>query len=145
MLRTILMSSAGLMFSAVCLFGGAARAETVAFNATLNGASEVPAKTTDGKGTASASLDTATKVMTYGVQYTGLSGPATAAHFHGPAEVGTNAGVMIPIASFKSPFTGTAGLSDAQAADLAMGRLYINLHTSKFPNGEIRGQVLKNK
>ena len=51
-----------MMLSVACLFGGAAQAETVAFSATLNGASGAPAKTADGKGTVSGSLDTATKM-----------------------------------------------------------------------------------
>ncbi len=51
-------------------------------------------------------------------QYSGLTGPATAAHFHGPAPVGKNAGVMIPIAPATSPLEGSATLNDAQAKAL---------------------------
>ncbi len=139
MLRTV------LMLSVACLFCGAAQAETVAFNATMNGASEVPPKTTDGKGTASASLDTTTKVLTYGVQYTGLSGPATAAHFHGPAEPGANAPVVLPFPTPTSPIQGTATLTDAQMADLMAGKWYANVHTAANPAGEIRGQLVRAK
>ena len=64
------------LLGAACLMSAAAYAETVPFTATLNGASEVPANTTAGKGTATASLDTATKVLTYSVEYSGLTGPA---------------------------------------------------------------------
>ena len=62
----------------LCLFCGVARAETVPFSATLAGASEVPPKTTAGAGTATATLDTATKMLTYDVEYSGLSGPRRA-------------------------------------------------------------------
>ncbi len=134
-----------LMLGAACLFCGAAQAETVAFNAALSGATEVPAKTTSGKGTASASLDTATKVLTYGAEYTGLSGPATAAHFHGPAEPGANAGVVLPFPTPTSPIQGTATLTDPQVADLMAGKWYANVHTAANPAGEVRGQMVRAK
>jgi hypothetical protein len=127
------------------MFCGAARAETVAFSGTMNGAAEVPAKTTEGKGTAKASLDTATKALTYDVEYSGLSGPATAAHFHGPAEPGANAGVAVPFPTPASPIKGTATLTDAQMADLMAGKWYANVHTAANPAGEIRGQMMRAK
>ncbi|HEY0202600.1 MAG TPA: CHRD domain-containing protein [Acetobacteraceae bacterium] len=133
---------------AACLIAagsaGAARAETVTFNGTMAGATEVPPKTTDGKGTATASLDTATKMLTYQVDYSGLSGPATAGHFHGPAEPGANAGVVLPFAApAASPIKGTATLTDAQMADLMAGKWYANIHTAANPGGEIRGQMTR--
>ncbi len=134
-----------MMLGVACLFCGAAQAETIAFKGTMNGATEVPAKTTDGKGTVSASLDTSTKVLTYGVEYTGLSGPATMAHFHGPAEPGKNAGVVLPFPTPTSPIQGTATLTDAQVADLMGGEWYANVHTAANPAGEIRGQLVRAK
>ena len=134
------------LIAAACLMAiasGAARAETVTFKGTMSGASEVPAKTTDGKGTASATLDTATKLLTYDVEYAGLSGPATAAHLHGPAEAGANAGVVLPFAAPASPIKGTATLTDAQVTDLMAGKWYANVHTAANPGGEIRGQLAR--
>lgn len=111
------------------------------FRAELAGANQVPPKPGGGTGTATAQLDPATKVLTYRVEYTGLSGPATAAHFHGPAEPAANAGVVVPFASPASPISGTATLTDAQVADLSAGRWYANVHTAANPGGEIRGQM----
>lgn len=129
-----------------CLaLNAAAIAETMTFTAKLDAASEVPAATGTGGGSVTASFDTASKQLSWKGSYSGLTGDATAAHFHGPADVGANGGVVVPIASFKSPFTGTAPLTDAQLADLAAGKWYINIHTAKNPNGEIRGQVVKDK
>ena len=65
------------------------------------------------------------------------------AHFHGPAEAGKNAPVMIPFKDAASGAEGSATLTDAQAADLMAGKLYINVHTAANPGGEIRGQVTK--
>jgi len=111
--------------------------------ATLNGASEVPANTTAGSGTADIDFDPASKKLTWKLNYSGLTGPATAAHFHGPAEPGKNAGVAVPIAPATSPTEGSATLTDAQAADLVAGKYYVNVHTAANPGGEIRGQVTK--
>jgi hypothetical protein len=119
-------------------------ADTVNFAATMTGGSEVPPKLTPGKGAATASLDTTTNVLTYTVQYADLTGPATAAHFHGPAADGANAGVVVPFANAaSSPISGTANLTPEQAADLTGGRWYANVHTQANPAGEIRGQMLK--
>lgn len=137
------MSKIALMAGVAFLSCGIARAETVSFAGTLNGASEVPAKTVDGKGTATASLDTATKMLTYTVEYSGLSGAATAGHFHGPAAAGANAGVALPFPAPASPIKGTATLTDAQIADLMAGRWYANVHTAANPGGEIRGQMTR--
>ena len=122
----------------------AARAETVTFHATMNAATEVPAKTSSGTGTVDASLDTSTKELTYTVTYADLTGPATAAHFHGPAAPGANAGVLIPFSPpLASPIKGTATLTDAQMTDFMNGQVYANVHTAANPGGEIRGQVTK--
>lgn len=136
-----LVAAAALTIPA--LMSAPAHAEMLQFKATLSGAQEVPPKTTEGKGDALATLDTTTKTLSYTATYTGLSGPATAGHIHGPALPGANAGVMIPFKSAASPITGTATLTDAQAADLMAGKLYVNVHTAANPGGEIRGQLVK--
>jgi len=127
----------------IVLLAAPAFADTVMYKANLGGAQEVPANTTSGSGTADLTYDTATKTLTWTITFAGLSGPATAAHFHGPAEAGKNAGVAVPIPGTSSPLSGSATLSDAQAADLAQGKWYVNIHTAANKGGEIRGQVLK--
>lgn len=120
----------------------AALAETVTYKADLKGSSEVPPTPSSGTGTVSANYDTATKSLTWTVNYSGLTGAATAAHFHGPAPADKNAGVVVPITgSLASPIQGSATLTDAQAADLAAGNWYFNIHTNDHKAGEIRGQL----
>jgi hypothetical protein len=142
MLRSTLLAA---VFAAG--FVTAASAATLKFHATMNGASEVPPKQTQGTGDAQATLDTATKQLTYTVTFQNLSGPATAAHFHGPAAPGKNAGVVVPIGGDNptSPIQGTATLTAAQIKDLRAGRWYVNVHTAANPGGEIRGQVRQAK
>lgn len=121
-----------------------AHAEMLNFKTTMNGANEVPPKTTSGSGDALVTLDTTTKKLSYTVTYFGLTGPATMGHIHGPAAAGANAGVVVPFASVAtSPITGTATLTDAQIADLKAGKYYANVHTAANPGGEIRGQLTK--
>ena len=73
---------------------------------------------------------------------TGTPEMASVAIHHGPAPVGTNAGVVVP---FKGPLSGTeegeAVITPAQGEELLSGRWYVNVHTSNNPAGEIRGQV----
>jgi len=99
--------------------------------------------TSAGKGTGTFTYDAATHTLNYNVTYEGLSGPAAAAHIHGPAEPGANAPPVVPFANAASPITGTATLTDAQAADLAAGKWYVNVHTAANRGGEIRGQIVK--
>jgi len=126
------------------LLSGAARADQINFKADLSGASEVPPVTSAGKGAATASLDTAAKTLNWTVTYSGLSGPATAGHIHGPAAPGANAGVLVPFTgALVSPIKGSATLTDAQTSDLQAGRTYVNLHTADNKGGEIRGQLVR--
>ena len=126
------------------LLCGAARAQQTNFKADLSGTSEVPPVTSPGTGSATAALDPATKTLTWTVTYSGLSGPATAGHIHGPAAPGANAGVLIPFKPpLESPIKGSATLTDAQISDLEAGRTSINLHTAAHPPGEIRGQLVR--
>lgn len=122
---------------------GTANAEIVKLQAELKGSSEVPPNSSTGSGKAAASYDTETKVLTYVVTYTGLTGPAMGAHFHGPGEAGKNAGIVLPFKTVQSPIQGSATLTDPQAADLLAGKWYANIHTAANPGGELRGQMMK--
>ena len=121
------------------VFVPAAFADVMKYKVVMNGAVSVPPIDTKGTGTADVTYDTATKKLTWKVTYKNLSGPVTMAHFHGPAGPTENAGPVVDIS--KMVKKGSATLTDAQAADLVAGKWYLNLHTKKFPSGEIRGQV----
>jgi len=123
--------------------GGSALAEEKQFMVMLTAGEEVPPTDSSGTGAGKITWNSDTKELSWSIEFSGLSGPATAAHFHGPADVGANAGVQVPITDLESPSEGKATLTDEQAADLAAGKWYVNFHTEKFPDGEIRGQVFE--
>jgi hypothetical protein len=125
----------------VFLVWGTAQAEQIKFRADL---APGPGIASSGKGSATASLDTNTKTLTWTVDYSGLSGPATAAHIHGPADPGANAGIVVPFTgNLASPMKGSAPLTDAQIAQLEAGKWYVNIHTEANKPGEIRGQLVR--
>jgi len=122
-----------------------ARAEMINYAAELLGSDEVPPNDSMGKGKVDAIYDSTTKTLMWTVDYSGLSGPATAAHFHGPAAAGANAGPIVTLdpAKLASPIKGEAKLTDEQANQLDKGMWYLNVHTAKHPPGEIRGQLMR--
>ncbi|MCC8392014.1 CHRD domain-containing protein [Paraburkholderia sp. MMS20-SJTR3] len=126
------------------LASGVACADTVELKAALEPSSEVPPRVSRGHGVLNATFDTSSQSLQWTITYDGLSGPATAAHFHGPAPVGQNAKVQVPIEknALASPIKGSAKLTEQQITDLMAGQWYFNIHTAQNPMGEIRGQVL---
>lgn len=119
----------------------AAQAETVTYRAVLSGANEVPANDSAASGEALAVFDTETRMLEWTVTFSGLSAPLIGVHFHGPATESANAGVLVPMKASESPITGKAELSEEQAQFLRDGAIYANLHTEKFPGGELRGNL----
>ena len=150
--RSVLGIAVGSAAGAVMLASARpSHAAAMTFKGALKGASEVPPTTSTGTGTATVTYDAGTKTVTWQGSFSGLSGPATAAHIHGPADAGKNAGVIVPLSQkdvpFTSPFKGSATLPDDKAAALAAaltgGQAYVNVHTAANPGGEIRGQLGK--
>lgn len=142
--RHIMLRGALAIGVALALGGCAMRPSmsTDIYEATLSGGQEVPPNGSPGTGTAEVQLDRHTHIIHWKVAYNGLTGPAKGAHIHGPADPGQNAPVLIPFAGVDhSPIEGQAPLTQAQEAELAGGKLYVNIHTPAFPGGEIRGQL----
>jgi len=100
-----------------------------------------------GQGVASisATLDVQSNLFSWNVQWSGLSGEVTVMHFHGAAGPTESAPPVLDIGALQgltSPNVGSATVTAQQAADIASGLWYLNIHTSTFPSEEIRGQLL---
>ncbi len=120
---------------------GEIRGQITRMNASLDGAQEVPANGSPGSGWGVFQINTAANELSYYIAVGGLAGAETAAHIHGMALHGTNAGVVhaLPLGS---PKVGVWNYAEAQEQDILSGRCYVNVHTVPFPGGEIRGQVV---
>ena len=118
-------------------------AAMVDLKADLKASNEVPPNESKGTGSVTATFDSDSNKLSWKGTVSGLSGPVTAAHFHA-AEAGRNGAVAVPIiGADKASFEGSATLTDTQAEDLMAGRWYVNIHTTTYKAGEIRGQVTK--
>jgi CHRD domain/IPT/TIG domain len=115
----------------------------ILFTATLSGANEVPANNSTATGTATLVLNNDTKIFTLVVTYTGLSANPTNGHIH-KAAAGVNGS---PVFAFASPWTSpinytSRAITAAEEADLHAALYYVNIHSSTYPGGEIRGQLI---
>jgi hypothetical protein len=126
-------------------WAGPALAAPQSIKVQLTGGQEVPPVETSGTGSADLTYDPSTRVVTWTITYSGLSGAATMAHFHGPAAEGKNGPVLTWLSKqgspAESPLTGQATLTPEQAQQFEAGEIYVNVHTPAHPAGEIRGQI----
>src|SRR5713101_1039619 len=134
--------------SALILVGaGTAPATTTSYIATLSGLEEVPANPSPATGTAFIVYDDVANTISTTGSFSGLVDILTAGHFHGPAAVGVNAGVIhgfsgLPLGATSGSWSDVwSGLTSTQVGYLTSGLLYVNLHSHTYPGGEIRGQV----
>jgi hypothetical protein len=127
--KAIATGAALLFFTA-----GVANAAVFDVNATLKGADAAAAS-----GTLSGELDTNTKAFSYEVNYSGLTGPVTAAHFQGATTPDSQPSVTAQTAA--SPIEGTTTLTDSDIANLEAGKWSLDLQTAAHPTGEISGQL----
>lgn len=131
------------LFIAICL-QFTSFAQVFNFTNTYTGAQAGTNST--GTGTITGTYDSVTNIITYTINFSGLSSNTTAAHFHGPAFPGTNAAVVkehrgFPLGVTSGTLSSKDTLTQAQETDLLAGKWYSNIHTTNFPAGEIRAQI----
>ena len=115
-------------------------AETTNLSATITGAQQVPANNSAATGTFVGVYTASTKQLNYSVTFQGLT--PTLAHIHIGAP-GVKGAVAIPFSSLASPIMGTVTLTADQADKLLTNNMYVNIHSSAYPDGEIRGDIKK--
>ena len=128
------------------LLANSASAAIIPLEANIDGAQADAGLGTGSPGTgfATMTLNDVTNLFSWDISWSGLTGDETVMHFHGPALPNQNAGVQVDfgaISGTASPSMGSTIISGAQSADLLAGLWYINIHTTTFAGGEIRGQV----
>jgi CHRD domain len=157
-----------LLILASAMLGIASICNAATFTATLSGANESPATVSPGTGNTTVTLNTTTHTLQVAVVFSGLTAVTTASHIHCCVAPGGNAGVATMVPSFTGfPLGVTSGTFSATfdttlgstwnpayvtanggtplsaeaalAAGMAAGQAYLNIHTTAFPGGEIRG------
>ncbi len=146
--------SSRLVVPVICALGfalwaGPSQAAAVSFKVELSGSQQVPPVQTAAMGTADLTYDPASRMLSWTITYSGVSGTVTMAHIHGPAAAGKNASPQIWLTKKGSPVSspnkGQATLTPEQAKQFEAGEWYINVHTDSHPAGELRGQVMPPK
>ena len=149
MVRRALLLGVPLAASGCSFYPGEPKLPKTDFQATLNGASEVPPTDTKGSGYFTAVYRPSTKVLEYRLNLVRLSGPVTIAYLQGPAGPGENAEKVVPIDiplyRDRSHISDGVTLTEEQAGQVLAGLWYVNVITEKFPDGEVRGQILPKK
>jgi hypothetical protein len=139
----LLIPACGVLATLV-LSAGMASAAVTTYTAILSGDNEVPPVTTPAVGIATLILDDSggfgASIPLY-LEFSGLTGTQNAVHIH-QAPVGSNGPAILGL-PLGSPVDIEVLLSQLPIASLAAGELYINVHTTTFPSGEIRGQFLR--
>ena len=147
MLRNMRRIAAGVAAAALVVAAVASAGSTHKVSAVLNAKQEIPKQAHPVPNATGSFTGTITKsggraLLKWRLKYSHLSGKAVAAHIH----LGTrgHAGnVLIPLCASqcKSGVSGTSSFSSTIANQIERGQTYVNVHTKKNPNGEIRGQV----
>jgi hypothetical protein len=142
--RVLLRASSTLAAVSLLVCGAVsdpARATTITFSATIDGAQETPPNGSASTGTGTFVMDTVANTLSFNITFTPLVSGELFSHIHGPAPAGVPAGILFPLPN-GSPKIGVWNFTEAQQADIIAGLTYVNIHSNAIPAGEIRGQIL---
>lgn len=166
-----LATAFGLAFVIACGGSKSTAPNTITYKADLKASNEVLANgssagvVSSGSGTWTGTLNPSTNILTWTMSFTGLTTNSTASHIHAQAPATTTAGVVLNFASFPggtiqlggssgtasgsinlataTPGTGLTISGDSLRKAMDAGQAYVNVHTTQYGGGEIRGQIVK--
>ena len=150
---SVRLSLLSLPVAAALLFTTPAHASVI-FTATLSGANETPPNASPAVGLGTFTLNNAQTDLQYSIVFSGLLGGLTAMHFHnappgiaGPVvraiDITCCAGATSASLTGDWLSTDPSPLTAALVAQLLAGNIYVNVHSTVFPGGEIRGQLVQ--
>lgn len=152
--RLLIVGLAGTLALACTLGSEGPGVESL--RATMTPGSENPPVTNapNASGTGNFFLATDGKSVSYSIGVTGLTGNPTGVHIHGPAGIGVNADLLVPLSAAaittgllaSGEFNATSSPTvsfDSLLVLIRNGNAYLNVHTSLNPGGEIRGQIVR--
>jgi len=143
--RILAFVAVALCIGTFIAWAGGGSTTLLPFTAVLNGGQETPPNDSTALGVGFFTLDTKTNVLQFSVSYTPLATGTLLAHLHGPAAPGVAATPVIDLPA-TNPIRGvTDPLTKDQVSMLKKGLLYVNIHSTDLPTGEIRGQLLPSK
>lgn len=138
--RRLCLAGAGLALLALIGMIDTADANTYRYGCVLDGAQVTTPTGSPAIGGGQFIIDTDANTVDYRIAFTGLTAAETSAHIHGPADPGTNGGVLHALA-VGNPKIGTWSYVETEEGDILAGKTYVNVHSAVFPSGEIRGQI----
>ena len=136
----IVFAAAALVFAGLAI---AASQESYKVHTKLVGSQETPKNKSKGTGSFTGTVveKGKSKTLTWKLTFKGLSGKALAAHIH-LAKKGVAGPVAVPLCGpCKSGAHGKTKVTEKIVSALETHKAYANVHTKKYPNGEIRGQI----
>ncbi len=138
-MRLRVLSTVAILAAVLALPAPASAA--MQFECVLQGSQEVPPNPSPGTGTGTFTLNDAETQVSINITFSGMVAPESNAHIHGPAAPGVAAGVVFGLPA-GSPKVLVWNIPAAQVANLKNGLLYVNIHSTTYPGGELRGQIL---
>lgn len=147
-LSVVLLST--LSFSTLALWPSQATQaadDDIFYSAVLNDEDQSTPTYSPGRGVAEFRLERATLKLSWKITYQGLTSEPVEAGLYGPENVGANAGQVVDLAprGFSNPLVGSTIISDGVLGYLTTGRIYVNIHTRRYPAGELRGQLRRQR
>ncbi len=141
------LTISGAAISRAAISRAASAEDDIIFAANLTPDDESTPTESPGSGYAEVRLERATLKITWKVTYRGLTSKPIAAGLYGPENVGANAGqvVNLGVRGLASPIQGSEVLSDGVFQYLITGRVYGNIHTTRYKDGELRGQLRRQR